>query len=75
MKSCKCLSHNGFLTVRGYEDAQRRGYSSETVDMFGDMCYVDSRVSVSGLRRDEDMYALISDVQIDEQARRFHNGS
>ncbi len=47
--NCQCLSHNGFLTERGYELAQRSPAAFETVDMFGDMCYLDKSVSVSAL--------------------------
>ena len=70
---CNCFSHGSFLTERGYELAQRT--SLEGLAPLGDREYVDKVVSVSGLRRDEDMYALVSDTEIDQQYRRFLNGS
>ena len=66
-------SRNGFLTKRGYAELAQRT-SLEGLAPRGEVDYVDSMGSVSGLRRDEDMYDHISDNQIDEQARRFHNG-
>ena len=74
-EACDCLSHNGFLTAKGLEETAQRKHSLYGVDARELSLYVDSRVSVSGLRRDEDMYDLISDISIDEQARRFHHGS
>ena len=71
---CNCNAHNGLLTAKGLEEAAQRKnvrYGIDTMDMFE---YVDKVDSVSGLRRDEDMYALTSDINIDEQARRFNNG-
>ncbi len=71
-------SRNGFLTRKGYDLRQeiaQREFELSEVDGMDESLYLDSRVSMSGLRRDEDMYALVSDVTIDEQARRFHNGS
>ena len=67
---------NGFLTAKGLKEAAKRERQfSLGVDMDAGLCYLDNEGSVSGLRRDEDMYALVSDTKIDEQARRFHNGS
>ena len=37
--------------------------------------YLDKVGSVSGLELERDLYASISDVQIDQQYRRFLNGS
>ena len=70
---CSCHSHDGFLTVRGYEDAQRRLKLPE-VDATAAKLYLDLGVSVSGVRRDEDPYVMC-DQQIEEQHRRFLNGS
>jgi len=50
---CGCLSHNGFLTVRGYENAQREAGRRE-VDAMGPCRYLDSRVSVSAMVEVED---------------------
>ena len=46
---CKCHSHNGFLTRRGYEDAQL--YLG--VDKGRACRYLDKVASVSGLDEDE----------------------
>ena len=66
-------SRNGFLTKHGYQQvdmfAQRT--SLEGLASRDDIEYVDSRVSVSGLRRDEDL----SEDLLEEQYQRFLNGS
>ena len=70
LKMCGCNSHNGFLTAKGLAETAQRDVIVDGVasmDMFG---YLDSRVSVSGLRRDETMFIFDSEV-IDEQYRRF----
>ena len=68
-------SRNGFLTVRGYaENAQRSLEGLEVVDMELPLEYVDKVGSVSGLRRDEEFH-VFDDHLLDEQHRRFHNGS
>ena len=64
-------SRNGFLCSKGLKEAAQREagrYSVDTMDMFE---YIDSRVSVSGLRRDENL----SDEMLDQQYRRFQHGS
>ncbi len=74
MTDCGCVSHSGFLTKAGYAlVAQREGALYETVDMFARLREVDSRVSVSGMRRDEIRWPC--DHVLDEQHRRFLNGS
>ena len=73
MNDCTCLSHNGFLTSRGYREVAQRT-SLEGLSPRGDIEYVDSPVSVSALRRDEDLFVDVSDVQIDRQYQRFLNG-
>ena len=68
------FSRNGFLTDRGYAEVAQRasleGLLPLGVDGECDLQYIDSRVSVSGLRRDEDL----SDFELDEQYQRFLNG-
>ena len=71
---CNCNAHGSFLTAKGLVEAAQR-HSLEGLAPRGVPEYVDLGVSVSGLRRDEDMYALVSDMTIDEQARRFLHGS
>ena len=73
MRSCGCHSHNGLvLSPEGL--AQRELEGPELAGVVAKR-YLDKVGSVSGLRRDEDMYDLITEEQIDEQARRFLNGS
>ncbi len=74
MADCTCHSHGGLLTAKG-RAATAQQVSLEGLAPRGDLEYVDSIVSVSGLRRDEDMYALVSDHEIDEQHRRCFHGS
>ena len=74
MMKCQCLSHNGFLTDRGYaEVAQRSLEGLESVDMFADMCYLDKVGSVSALVEVEENH-VFDDQLLDNQYRRFHNG-
>ena len=61
-------SRNGFLTKEGYALAQQ--ISLEGLVPRGDLEYLDSRVSVSGLRRDETVMIFDEGV-LDEQHRRF----
>ena len=71
--ACACLSHNGFLTAKGLKEAAQRDVFIDGVagmDMFG---YLDRVSSVSGSRRDEDLY-VHDDDYLDQQDRRFHNG-
>ena len=72
--SCSCHSHSGFLTAAGYA-AVAQQTSLEGLAPRGDLEYVDSRVSVSGLELERDLYAHVSDTEIDTQYRRFLNGS
>jgi len=57
-----------------HRDAQRELEGLE-VDSMDIRRYLDIEGSVSGLRRDEDLYANVLDSDIDEQARRFHHGT
>jgi len=67
-------SRNGFLTVRGYaENAQQ--FSLEGLASRDEVAYIDSMGSVSALVEVEDLYADVSDRLLNEQCRRFHNGS
>jgi len=68
--NCKCLSHNGFLTAKGYAVTAQREQRSTGLTDRDFFAILDSPVSVSGLRRDE--YPMFPDeVVIDEQYRRF----
>ena len=56
MLACSCISHNGFLTRKGYI-VKRQGEKTErglTRGVKG--VILDMSVSVSGLRRDEDTF-------------------
>ena len=72
--SCSCHSHSGFLTSRGYREVAQQT-SLEGLAPRGVPEYVDSVVSVSGLELERDNYEFTVDKDIDEQARRFHNGT
>ena len=66
-------SRNGFLTAKGLAEADQREHSFDLgVDRADLSEYLDSRVSVSGLRRDE-IQLDIEDAILDEQYRRFLN--
>ena len=72
--SCSCLSHNGFLTAKGLAEAAQREH--ESLELAGVVAtrYLDSMVSVSGLEQERN--PLVWDDQLlDQQYRRFHNGS
>jgi len=71
MTKCRCLSHNGFLTERGYAELAQRN-SLEGLAPLGGTEYVDSRVSVSALVEGEDVF---DHELLDQQYRRFLNGS
>ena len=72
---CECLSHNGFLTERGYAEVEQRsleGLESRGVDTGPELQYLDKVGSVSGSPLTETHW---SDALIEDQYRRFHNGS
>jgi len=71
---CTCHSHSGFLTEVGYAEVAQRETDLYGVDGMAPLRYVDSRVSVSGLELERDLYVM-EDKMIDEQARRFLHGT
>ncbi len=73
--SCTCHSHGGFLLKRSPEGLAQRTYVVDALDGMPAFGYVDSIGSVSGLELERDLFENIMDSDIDEQARRFHNGS
>ncbi len=75
MRKCECLSHNGFLTDRGYAEVAQRELGLQGVDGTGASLYLDKSGSVSALAEAEDLYAHVSDQMLLEQGERFHNGS
>ncbi len=75
---CECHSHNGFLTAKGLREAEQRsleGLEIQGVDKSRPIVYLDMVGSVSALDGDGDSHDFLSDADIDEQYRRFHNGS
>ncbi len=71
MPECTCFSHNGF--VLSPEGLAQRNYSvEEGVDRATELAILGVEVSVSGLRRDETLFV---NELLDQQYRRFHNGS
>ena len=67
-------SRNGFLTRRGYAEVAQQtsleGLASRDV-----LEYVDRVGSVSALDGDGDLFVDVPDALIDQQYRRFLNGS
>ena len=72
MRKCRCHSHNGMLLSP--EGLAEREVFFDGIDAVGPSRYLDRVGSVSGLELERDFYANILDSDIDEQARRFHNG-
>ena len=76
MRKCGCHSHNGFLTVEGQRalgDQPALELSDEGLTPAEDSVTLDMVGSVSGLELERDIHA--SDDLIDQQYRRFLNGS
>ena len=71
---CSCRSHNGFLTAKGLGETAQRSLEGLEVDGMAAKQYLDKVGSVSGLELERDLYAHVSDTQIDQQYRRFLNG-
>jgi len=72
--NCSCLSHNGFLTSKGYaflEDGQR---GPQELHGWSDMCYLDKVRSVSAFETRRDT-VIFDDGVINDQYRRFLAGS
>ena len=68
-------SRNGFLCRKGLEEAAQR-FSLEGLAPRGDNAYLDSKGSVSGLRRDEIMEDIAYDEKhIELNLELVHNGS
>ena len=67
-RTCGCHSHNGMLLSP--EGLAQRDRKVPGLDAMALSSYVDSKVSVSGLRRDE---TLFDDALLEQQYRRFLN--
>ena len=73
LKLCSCHSHNGL--IRSPEGlAQRLPVRGVEVDRMDESRYLDKVGSVSALAEAEDFH-VFDDEMIDQQYRRFHNGS
>ena len=72
-RSCGCHSHNGMLLSP--KDSHSVQLEIPAVDAMESSLYLPSRVSVSGLELERDLYAIQSELQLLEQSERFHNGS
>ena len=70
---CDCIAHNGFLTAKGLEEAaQRFCDENEVLAVSMSDLYLDKVGSVSGSFPEE---SIFEDALLEEQYRRFHNGS
>ena len=67
-------ARNGFLTAQGLKQAAQRDGYMYGVDGMAPLQHLGSRVSVSGLEQERNMY-VHDDEYIDSQYRRFHSGS
>ena len=72
MANCSCSSHGSFLTAKGLKEAAQR-HSLEGLAPLGDVAYVDTPLSVSGLSRAEPLHVW-DDQLLDQQYRRVHHG-
>jgi len=70
---CECRSHNGFLTAKGLAETAQQN-SLEGLAPRGELGYLDKVGSVSALVEVEGA-PWLCDPLLDEQYRRFLNGS
>jgi len=69
---CNCNSHGTFLTAKGLREAAQRELSLASIDAMDTRLYLDKVGSVSGSPQSSLPW---DDALIEEQYRRFHNGS
>ena len=72
---CDCRSHNGFLTGKGLAETAQRSLEGLEVDGMASSRYLDKVGSVSGLELERDLFVDVPETLIDQQYRRFINGS
>ena len=72
MRKCGCHSHNGL--VLSPEDSPLE-LSLEGLTGSPSSRILTGSGSVSGLELERDLYEMVTDSELDEQARRFHSGS
>ncbi len=76
MLDCSCHSHSGFLTRAGYarvaQRTSREGLLPRGVDFYPECQYLDKVGSVSAI---DQLDFIFDDAVLEEQHRRFHNGS
>ena len=76
MRDCSCSAHGTFLTAKGLEEAEQRraaAFEFDGVDKRQLSLYLDKVGSVSGMPLEELHWP--PDAFLEEQHRRFHNGS
>ncbi len=72
MLDCSCSSHSGFLTAKGLKEAAQREGNRPEVDAMETSLYLDKVGSVSGI---DQLDFIFDDCLLEDQYRRFHNGS
>ncbi len=72
-RRCGCYSHDGFLTKSGYDLVAQREALRPALDDMQLSMYLDKVGSVSG--SGSPSLHWDSDMKIDQQYLRFHNGS
>ena len=72
---CTCSAHNGFLTAKGLQEAAQRRVDAAGLDAMGLPRYLDKVGSVSALAEADGQITFWDDQLIEEQHRRFLNGS
>ena len=73
---CGCHSHNGFrVKQRSPEGLVQREFDLPGVDGRSSSKYLDKVGSVSGLELERDLFVDVSEALMEEQYRRFANGS
>ncbi len=72
---CSCNSHGGFLTEKGLKEAAQRRLELDSLDGMDTRLYVDRVGSVSGLALAMELDFSLSDEDLENQYRRFLNGS
>ena len=73
MTDCGCHSHNGFLRAKGLKEAAQQR-SLEGLRPLSDLLIFDTVGSVSALGEGEEFHVWDGQL-LEEQHRRFHNGS
>jgi len=70
--TCGCNGHGGFLTAKGLKEAAQRELELDGVDAMESSDYLDSMGSLSAMTGKEVHW---DEAILEDQHRRFHNGS